>query len=331
MAAAAAAPAATEVDADDLELAFQMLELARLRYEGMVEGGERCRKLADVYSRLGDLAQTNDQFEPALQEYQKALDLRQQELKLGGTDGVLAKRDVAAEHSNIARALQYQDTPRLADALSHQRAALATIDALMAASTSAAAAGEAAAAAPAAAAAAPAGPSKKAELKAVRDDIAEKVEELREAVGQGLHAPPPGAAAAAMGAAAAGPAGGTTTMGFGAPSAGAAKSAGVSQTGFGAPTLQASASAPTVLAVKKKRKVSAMPVAASMGGAASMMGMPSGGTTTMGFGAGGTTTIGFGSSNSGAAANMLPSKAAAAVSCGAAAGVPKRTAAEALE
>ena len=33
------------------------------------------------------------------------------------------------------------------------------------------------------------------ELKAVRADIHDKVKELREAVGQGLVAPPPGAAA----------------------------------------------------------------------------------------------------------------------------------------
>ena len=156
-----AAAAAVAPDADDLELAFQMLELARLRYHALPESGERCRKLADVYSRLGDLNQTNDQFEAALQEYQQALELRKQELASGGTDAVLTKRDIAFEHSNIARALQYQDTPRIADALGHQRSALATIDELMAASSSGAAeaaagAAAAAAAAPAAAAAAPA-------------------------------------------------------------------------------------------------------------------------------------------------------------------------------
>lgn len=318
------------MDADDLELAFQMLELARLRYEAMPEGAERCRKLADVFSRLGDLSQTNDQFEPALQEYQKALALRLQELDAGGTDVVLTKRDIAAEHSNIARALQYQDTPRLADALSHQRAALSTIDALMASSTAAAVA-EPAAAAGAAQAAGES--SVVGELKAVRADIHDKVEELREAVGQGLVAPPPGAAAAALGAsggasaAAAGPAGGTTTIGFGAKPA-------QQSTGFGAPTLQASASAPKVLAVKKKRKVATVPVAAGSGMAAMAMMPPAaaGGTTTIGFGTGGTTTIGFG----GTSQNQLqPKSQQAASSCagGAAASVvgAKRPAAEALE
>ena len=40
-----AAAAAVAPDADDLELAFQMLELARLRYHTLPESGERCRKL----------------------------------------------------------------------------------------------------------------------------------------------------------------------------------------------------------------------------------------------------------------------------------------------
>lgn len=275
--AAAAAPAEAEAaaDADDLELAFQMLELARLRYEAMPEGAERCRKLADVFSRLGDLSQTNDQFESALQEYQKALALRQEELAAGAADVVLAKRDIAFEHSNIARAMQYQDTPRLADALSHQQAALSTIDALMTSSSTAAPAQDAAAAR------APAESSHVAELKAVRADLHEKVEELREAVSQGLPAPRPGAAAAALsasgpaGPATAGGPGGTTTIGFGAKP-------GQQTIGFGAPTLQASSNAPTVLAVKKKRKVAAAPEAAGSGLGNLMA--PAAGTTTIGFG-----------------------------------------------
>lgn len=278
MAAAAPGEGEEAADADDLELAFQMLELARLRYEAMNSGADRCRKLADVYSRLGDLNQTNDQFEVALQEYQKALGLRREELEAGGTDAVLAKRDIAAEHSNIARALQYQDTPRLADALSHQQAALSTIDALMASSTTVAVAQDEAAAQP------PRESSEVAELKAVRADINEKVEELREAVGQGLAVPRPGAAAAALGAASGGttPAGaggpvGTTTIGFGNKPA--------QQTiGFGAPTMQASSNAPTVLAVKKKRKVAATPVVAGNGVGNVMAAVPADGNTTVGFG-----------------------------------------------
>lgn len=267
-----------------------MLELARLRFEAMPKGAERCHKLADVFSRLGDLSQTNDQFEPALQEYQKALELRQEELAAGATDVVMAKRDIAFEHSNIARALQYQDTPRLADALSHQQAALSTIDALMKSSTAAAAAQDAAAAQ------APAESSDVAELKAVRADLHEKVEELREAVGQGLPTPRPGAAAAALsasgpaGPAAAGGSAGTTTIGFGPKPA--------QQTiGFGAPTLQASSNAPTVLAVKKKRKVAVAPVAAG-NGLGNLMAPAAAGITTIGFGgSSGTTTIGFGGTN----------------------------------
>lgn len=305
---AAAAPAEAEgaADADDLELAFQMLELARLRYEAMPTSAERCRKLADVYSRLGDLSQTNDQFDSALQEYQQALELRQEELDLGGTDVFQAKRAIAAEHANIACTLQYQDTPRLADALSHQQAALSTIDALMTSSTTEAPAQDVAAAQ------APGDSSLADELTAIRADIHDKVEALREAVSQGL-APRPGAAAAALSArapAATGESAGTTTIGFGAKPA-------QQSIGFGAPSLQASSNAPTVLAVKKKRKVAATPMAAAGNGVENVMGPAAAGSTT---------AIGFGGTNQLLQSKSLPT-------CGAGKGDAlgiKRTA-EALE
>ena len=304
----AAAPAEVEeaADADDLELAFQMLELARLRYEAMPTSAERCRKLADVYSRLGDLSQTNDQFDSALQEYQQALELRQEELHLGGTDVFQAKRAIAAEHANIACTLQYQDTPRLADALSHQQAALSTIEALMTSSTAATPAQDAAAAV------APGNSSLAEELTAIRADIHEKVEALREAVSQGL-APRPGAAAAALsagGPVAAGGSAGTTTIGFGAKPA--------QQTiGFGAPSVQASSSAPTVLAVKKKRKVATIPMAAAGNGVENVI-CPAG--------AGSTTTIGFGGTN-----QLLQSKPQPTCGAGKGDALGTKRTAEALE
>lgn len=238
---AAASNGAPEPDADDMELAWQMLELARVAYSRTPVSASQQEHLADVLSRLGDLSQTNDQFDKALSDYKEALGLRVEQLGLEGGNTPSTQRAIAAEHSNVARALQYQDNPLIKEALHHSEEALKVIDALIASSET-------------------------EKLEAIRTDMTEKVEELRDMVRQ---APVPGeAAAAATGTAPAakqqtasatagfGSSAGTTTIGFG-------SSAGTATVGFGS----------------------------------------SAGTTTVGFGGStGTTTIGFGSSTGGGTA-----------------------------
>lgn len=67
--------------ADDLEAAWEMLELARVIYSRFPGELAVETQLARVYMRLGDLGMESDTFEQARSDYEKALLLRQKVLK----------------------------------------------------------------------------------------------------------------------------------------------------------------------------------------------------------------------------------------------------------
>lgn len=129
-------PGGRERPEDDIELAWEMLEGARVCYGKHPDTVDRSVRLADVYSRLGDVMQANEMFAQAITEYTHAHRLREQALAADaapsdrpadGTVPALARgplrRAVAAELCNIGRALQWSVPPRAADAvISYERA-----------------------------------------------------------------------------------------------------------------------------------------------------------------------------------------------------------------
>jgi tetratricopeptide (TPR) repeat protein len=189
-------PGGRERPDDDIELAWEMLEGARVCYDrlrggqrgaavhGAGEGdgeGQWISQLADVHSRLGDLHGANEMFDEARREYESALALRQRVVAVAvaaaaareGGEEVAGKgssreaRDgpykVAAELCNIGRALQWTTPPLTARAVEMYRRAVAVLAPVQAA---AAVAEEEAAA---------------AEVAAHLRDLEAKIDELQQA------------------------------------------------------------------------------------------------------------------------------------------------------
>jgi hypothetical protein len=158
-------PGGRERPEDDIELAWEMLEGARVCYSKQPDTPQRRMRLADVHSRLGDVMQANEMFAQAITEYTRAHRLREQALDEctaptgTGTSGAAApaaaaaegeggaaaagaaesdapptrsalQRAVAAELCNIGRALQWSVPPRTADAVTHYGRAHALVEAL---------------------------------------------------------------------------------------------------------------------------------------------------------------------------------------------------------
>ena len=135
-------PGGRERPEDDIELAWEMLEGARVCYGKHPDTVERCVKLADVHSRLGDVMQANEMFAQAITEYTRAHHLREQALARdaapsdgAAADGAAAaqargslRRAVAAELCNIGRVLQWSVPPRTADAVTHYERAHALVE-----------------------------------------------------------------------------------------------------------------------------------------------------------------------------------------------------------
>lgn len=67
--------------ADDLEVAWEMLEVARVIYSRFPDELAVEKELARVYMRLGDLGMESDVFEQAKSDYEKSLALRKKILK----------------------------------------------------------------------------------------------------------------------------------------------------------------------------------------------------------------------------------------------------------
>lgn len=67
--------------ADDLEVAWEMLEVARVIYSRYPDELAVEKELARVYMRLGDLGMESDVFEQAKSDYEKSLMLRQKILR----------------------------------------------------------------------------------------------------------------------------------------------------------------------------------------------------------------------------------------------------------
>ena len=60
-------------EAEDMELAWQMLEISRIGYAKVTNDPARRQKLADVYSRLGDHSQMNGSYLNTLMPAQSSM------------------------------------------------------------------------------------------------------------------------------------------------------------------------------------------------------------------------------------------------------------------
>ncbi|KAI9310880.1 hypothetical protein BX666DRAFT_1139233 [Dichotomocladium elegans] len=89
-----------EPEEDDFEMAWDMLDLARVVFEK--DEGKQL-KLADVYLCLGDVSAETEKFDQAVQDYRKALEIKQ---------GLLEESDrqLAEAHYKIALALEFSTT-----------------------------------------------------------------------------------------------------------------------------------------------------------------------------------------------------------------------------
>ncbi len=88
-----------EEQEDDFKLAWEILDIARLIYSKQEDPLSR-QVLSDIHMDLGDLQMENEQFPSALEDYQRALDLCNDE-------GVEGKRALASIHFKIAMAQEY--------------------------------------------------------------------------------------------------------------------------------------------------------------------------------------------------------------------------------
>ncbi len=95
-----------EEDADDMQIAWEVLELARVVY-ARSPNKAHVVELAKVHGRLGDLAMENEQFEQAMTEFNKCFELQKKELSPGD-------RRLAGSHSDLAQACLYDQKPELA-------------------------------------------------------------------------------------------------------------------------------------------------------------------------------------------------------------------------
>jgi len=87
---------ATADDTDDLQIAFEVLDCARII---MTKEDDMSQKLGDVYSYLGDVNLRNEQFEEALADYTSSLKIRE-ETCLKDDDRIIES------HQQIATAYQ---------------------------------------------------------------------------------------------------------------------------------------------------------------------------------------------------------------------------------
>ncbi|CAI5734855.1 unnamed protein product [Hyaloperonospora brassicae] len=91
---------------DDLEAAWEMMELARVIY-ARYPGDEAVEKqLVRVYTRLGDLGLESDQFEQAKADFEKALELREKLLKRSEAEDTTQLADL---YCQLAIACIYRD------------------------------------------------------------------------------------------------------------------------------------------------------------------------------------------------------------------------------
>ncbi|KAG7389400.1 hypothetical protein PHYBOEH_007510 [Phytophthora boehmeriae] len=93
--------------ADDLEAAWEMLELARVIYTRFPGDLAVEAQLARVYTRLGDLGLESDQFEQARADFEKALMLRKKLLKASKADDTTQLADL---YCSLAIASIYRDS-----------------------------------------------------------------------------------------------------------------------------------------------------------------------------------------------------------------------------
>eukprot|EP00884_Botryococcus_braunii_P016391 jgi/Botrbrau1/3435/Bobra.139_1s0015.1 len=99
----------------DMQLAWQMLEIARTIYSQ--DAGNHAAELADVHLQLGDISMEEENFDAALSDYRTALKHRQH------VDKVPDRRAAELQYK-MALALQYLNDP--AEALAACQAALST-------------------------------------------------------------------------------------------------------------------------------------------------------------------------------------------------------------
>ncbi|POM70179.1 Hypothetical protein PHPALM_13422, partial [Phytophthora palmivora] len=93
--------------ADDLEAAWEVMELARVIYS-RYPGDEAVEtQLARVYTRLGDLGLESDQFEQAKADFEKALMLRRKLLKASKAEDTTQLADL---YCQLAIACIYRDS-----------------------------------------------------------------------------------------------------------------------------------------------------------------------------------------------------------------------------
>lgn len=93
--------------ADDLEAAWEVMELARVIYSRYPGDQAVETQLARVYTRLGDLGLESDQFEQAKVDFEKALLLRRKLLKATKADDTTQLADL---YCQLAIACIYRDS-----------------------------------------------------------------------------------------------------------------------------------------------------------------------------------------------------------------------------
>lgn len=147
-------PGGRERPDDDVELAWEMLEGARLCFNKLQPGIHKNTRLADTHSRIGDVHGANEMFGHAVEEYKTALALRQEALAqaLQEYSGSNAKNGehcdpsagsashqqslqevssapfkIAAEFCNIGRALQWSVPAQTEAAIEHYNRARAVL------------------------------------------------------------------------------------------------------------------------------------------------------------------------------------------------------------
>ncbi|KAI9202115.1 uncharacterized protein BJ171DRAFT_515736 [Polychytrium aggregatum] len=95
---------------DDMQLAWDILELARISYERM-EDPEKCKpKLAAVHMALGDISLESERWREAVEDYLLSVKLKESYLSDDN-------RQLAEVHYKLALALEYSERPQ--DALGH--------------------------------------------------------------------------------------------------------------------------------------------------------------------------------------------------------------------
>ncbi|DBA78663.1 hypothetical protein WJX77_011361 [Trebouxia sp. C0004] len=303
----------------DMELAWENLEVAKLIYE-RENAASYAKELADIHSLLADIGMEQENFESAMQDHKRALELLSTILQADD-------RRLAELHYKMCLTLQYLDQPE--DSLKEIKIAVKLVEtridnikaapgavqqtqpisaAASAADASASASaatqgGDAAAFAAASTSASEASKQERADLESVLEDMYEKVEELQQVLKEHI------STKNALKAAFSHVAGrfGAPQLGQGSSSAGAgpstapASSAVVDLGVVGRGTkrvtpmpLPSNAAGPSVLpapvAATQKRSLEEL----ISGGATSGFGSNTGGTTSKGFASSGTASPGFG-------------------------------------